>query len=141
MTKKIRIDKKEINKIILENIEDFKKEHLESFIGDDDDRHIKYPEVTGIEKPTDDVSTPSEFEDGADSDSLDGITGEDLTNRLKSSKSQLLEFLDKLEEAKSVLSKAAAKETDQEVKSKIYTYYEKTQKVSFEMIKEFGVIH
>lgn len=141
MSKKIQIGKKEIVKIIQENIEGFKKDHLEKFIGDDGDRHIQYPEVAGIEDPSDETTIPSEFDGGDGGESLEGLTGSDLTDRLKSSQSQLLEFLDKLEEAKSVLSKVAAKETDQEVKSKIYSYYERTQKVSFEMIKEFGVVH
>jgi hypothetical protein len=137
MSKKrtIQLKKSEILKIIAENADKFKKEDLEKFIGGDEDRKIEYPANPGIESP-DDASaqeTPAEFTDGVD--------GGDLAARMQAPPSQLLEFLDKLEEAKSVLAKVAAKETDQEVKSKIYSYYEKTQKVAFEMIKEFGVVH
>ena len=55
--------------------------------------------------------------------------------------SELLTYLDKLEEAKSVLSKIAAKEEDDNIKSRIYAHYEKTQKLIFELIKEFGIVH
>lgn len=140
MKNKIKISKKEINNIITESIDNFKKENLEKFIGDDMDRKIEYPTTTGIEGEDDfDGSTPSEFEGGGETPA--GMEGEDFTGRMKGNPSQLLEFLDKLEEAKSVLSKVAVKEVDQEVKSKIYSYYEKTQKVAFEMIKEFGIVH
>jgi hypothetical protein len=55
--------------------------------------------------------------------------------------SELLGYLDKLEEAKSVLSKIAAKEDNDNIKSRIYVHYEKTQKLIFELIKEFGIVH
>jgi hypothetical protein len=54
---------------------------------------------------------------------------------------ELLEYLDKLEEAKSILSKIAAKEENDNIKNRIYAHYDKTQKVIFELIKEFGIVH
>jgi len=54
---------------------------------------------------------------------------------------ELLGYLDKLEEAKSVLSKIAAKEDDENIKNRIYAHYEKTQKLIFELIKEFSIVH
>lgn len=138
MSNKLKISKKEISNIIKESADAFKGDNLEKHIGADEDRKIEYPDLTDTVGANDEEK-PSSFEGGLETGA--GMEGEELTKRMKSSPSQLLEFLDKLEEAKSVLSKVAAKETDQEVKSKIYSYYEKTQKVAFEMIKEFGIIH
>lgn len=142
MTKrKIQISKSQILNVIRENADKFKKEELTNFIGNDEDRKIEYPEVSGIESPDaagDDK--PAEFTDGVDS-AEPAETGADLMSRMQTSPSQLLEFLDKLEDAKSVITKVAAKEKDQEVKAKMYSYYEKTQKLAFELIKEFGVVH
>ena len=42
---------------------------------------------------------------------------------------------------KSILSKIAAKEDNENIKNRIYAHYEKAQKLAFEMIKEFGIVH
>jgi hypothetical protein len=140
MSHKLKIGKKEILSTITEQSK-LIKEDLEKFIGADEDRKIEYPTNPGIENP-DDMSAqeaPSEFSDG--NDVAPGAEGAALAAKMKSPPSELLSYLEKLEEAKSILSKVAAKESDQEVKNKIYQHYEKVQKTAFEMIKEFGIVH
>jgi vacuolar-type H+-ATPase subunit B/Vma2 len=60
---------------------------------------------------------------------------------MKSPPHELLEYLNKLEEAKSILSKVAAKEDNENIKNRIYAHYDKAQKLAFEMIKEFAIVH
>ena len=63
------------------------------------------------------------------------------TAEMKSPPHELLDYLDKIEDAKSILSKIAAKEDNENIKNRIYAHYEKAQKLAFEMIKEFGIVH
>lgn len=108
------------------------KEDIESMLGKDlggdEDKKIEYPSQEDL----DNLSGSDELE-----------TGEEDTVDVKDMKGapELLGYLDKLEEAKSVLSKIAAKEDDENIKSRIYAHYEKTQKLIFELIKEFGIVH
>ena len=60
---------------------------------------------------------------------------------MKSPPHELLSYLEKIEEAKSILSKVAAKEDNENIKNRIYAHYEKAQKLAFELIKEFGIVH
>lgn len=110
------------------------KEDIESMLGkdlgDDEDKKIEYPSASDIEAMKADSSMDSEVP--AD----DNVSVEDMKGA-----PELLEYLDKLEEAKSILSKIAAKEENENIKNRIYAHYDKTQKVIFELIKEFGIVH
>lgn len=104
-------------------------------IGDDEaDKKIEYPskEKEGYDE------LPSDGEESMDMDSE--VEDEVAMKNLKGSQ-ELLEYLDKMEEAKSILSKVAAKEDDEKLKARIYSHYERVQKVVFELIKEFGIVH
>ena len=115
-----------------ENSEEITPEKLHPMIGDDEaDRHIEYPTPgdieaikTGNEKPT----------DGEKENAID-------PKDMKSPPHELLEYLKKIDEAKSILSKVAAKEDNENIKNRIYSHYEKAQKLGFELIKEFGIVH
>ena len=88
--------------------------HIEKMIGDDpSDREIEYPSAGDIEA----------IKTGQDTDGDE--EGEE----------------DKIDEAKSILSKVAAKEENENIKNRIYAHYEKAQKLAFELIKEFGIVH
>lgn len=110
------------------------KEDIESMLGkdlgDDEDKKIEYPSASDIEAMKADSSMDSDVP--AD----DNVSVEDMKGA-----PELLEYLDKLEEAKSILSKIAAKEENENIKNRIYAHYDKTQKVIFELIKEFGIVH
>jgi hypothetical protein len=103
------------------------KDILGKDLGDDDDKRIEYT-------PKDEF----DFTDGSDESSMgdDTVSVKDLKGA-----HELLEYLDKMEEAKSILSKVAAKEDDDKLKNRIYSHYEKAQKLIFELIKEFGIVH
>lgn len=108
------------------------KEDIESMLGKDlggdEDKKIEYPSQEDL----DNLSGSDELESGEE----DTVDVKDMKGA-----PELLGYLDKLEEAKSVLSKIAAKEDDENIKSRIYAHYEKTQKLIFELIKEFGIVH
>ena len=108
------------------------KEDIESMLskdlGDDEDKKIEYPSQEDL----DNLSGSDDLESGED----DVVDVKDMKGA-----PELLGYLDKLEEAKSVLSKIAAKEDDENIKNRIYAHYEKTQKLIFELIKEFGIVH
>lgn len=101
---------------------------LSGMMGDPADRKIEYPSAGDIEA----VKT------GIDNDEEGGAIN---PMDMKSPPHELLTYLDKLEEAKSILSKVAAKEDDENIKNRIYAHYEKAQKLAFELIKEFGIVH
>ena len=108
-------------------------------LGDDDsDRRVEYPnndeEVIDVDNEEIDTHMDMDMDTEVESDST--IAMKDLKGA-----HELLEYLDKMEEAKSILSKVAAKEDDDKLKSRIYSHYEKAQKLVFELIKEFGIIH
>jgi len=94
-------------------------------LGDDEDKKIEYPSTDMDSSDTTDF-TPEE----------EPIKAENIKGA-----HELLEYLDKLEEAKSILSKIAAREDKENIKSRIYAHYDKTQKLIFELIKEFGIVH
>lgn len=134
MTKKVKFTERQIKMLaeveaqklknpVNEGIEDMLGKHL----GDDEDKKIEYPSQEDLEGGID---------SGSEMDGDDTIKVTDMKGA-----SELLGYLDKLEEAKSVLSKIAAKEDDDNIKSRIYAHYEKTQKLIFELIKEFGIVH
>jgi hypothetical protein len=110
------------------------KEDIEAMLGkdlgDDEDKKIEYPSQSDIEAMQ--MDSPEGGETPAD----DNVSVEDMKGA-----PELLEYLDKLEEAKSILSKIAAKEENENIKNRIYAHYDKTQKVIFELIKEFGIVH
>lgn len=110
------------------------KEDIEAMLGkdlgDDADKKIEYPSQSDMEAMK--MDSPEGDEMGAD----DNVSVEDMKGA-----PELLEYLDKLEEAKSILSKIAAKEENDNIKNRIYAHYDKTQKVIFELIKEFGIVH
>lgn len=108
-------------------------------IGDDEaDKKIVYPskEKEGYDELPSDGEESSEESMDMDSEVEDEVS----MKNLKGSQ-ELLEYLDKMEEAKSILSKVAAKEDDEKLKARIYSHYERVQKVVFELIKEFGIVH
>jgi hypothetical protein len=127
--KKIILTEKQIEMLAESEMARLKKEDIESMIGDPEDRKIEYP-------------TPGEIEaikTGQDMPSDDGDTID--PKDMKTPPHELLGYLDKIEEAKSILSKVAAKEDNENIKNRIYAHYEKAQKLAFELIKEFGIVH
>jgi hypothetical protein len=134
MRKKVKFTERQIKMIaeaealklknpVNEGIEDMLAKHL----GEDEDKKIEYPSQDDLESG---MGSDTEI-DGDDSIKVTDMKGA----------SELLGYLDKLEEAKSILSKIAAKEDDDNIKGRIYAHYEKTQKLIFELIKEFGIVH
>ncbi len=109
------------------------KEDIESILnkglGDDEDKKIEYPSQ-------EDLAAMSGSDDDMGGSEEDVVDVKDMKGA-----PELLGYLDKLEEAKSILSKIAAKEEDDNIKSRIYAHYEKTQKLIFELIKEFSIVH
>jgi len=106
--------------------------HIEKMIGDDpSDREIEYPSAGDIEA----IKTGHDSEgDEEGEEEIDPID-------MPSPPQELLEYLDKIDEAKSILSKVAAKQENENIKNRIYAHYEKAQKLAFELIKEFGIVH
>jgi len=126
---KIKVTQKQIEMLAESEMERLKKEDIEKMIGDPEDRRIEYPTPGDLEALKTGEEMPS---------------GEDETinpAEMKSPPHELLDYLDKIEEAKSILSKIAAKEDNENIKNRIYAHYEKAQKLAFEMIKEFGIVH
>jgi hypothetical protein len=130
-SKKIIVTQKQIEIIAENELAKLKKSDIESMIGDPEDRKIEYPTPGELEaiKTGEDMSI--------DGDSENTIDPKDM----KSPPHELLEYLNKLEEAKSILSKVAAKEDNENIKNRIYAHYDKAQKLAFEMIKEFAIVH
>lgn len=129
--RKIILTEKQVEMLAESEMAKLKKEDIESMIGDPEDRKVQYPSPAELEaiKTGEDMSS----EEGSD----DTIDPKDM----KTPPHELLEYLDKLEEAKSILSKVAAKEDNENIKNRIYAHYDKAQKLAFEMIKEFGIVH
>jgi hypothetical protein len=127
---KIKVTQKQIEMLAESEMERLKKEDIEKMIGDPEDRRIEYP-------------TPGDVEALKTGEEMPGGDEEEMINpaEMKSPPHELLDYLDKIEEAKSILSKIAAKEDNDNIKNRIYAHYEKAQKLAFEMIKEFGIVH
>jgi hypothetical protein len=127
---KIKVTQKQIEMLAESEMERLKKEDIEKMIGDPEDRRIEYP-------------TPGDVEALKTGEEMPGGDDEEMINpaEMKSPPHELLDYLDKIEEAKSILSKIAAKEDNDNIKNRIYAHYEKAQKLAFEMIKEFGIVH
>jgi Cft2 family RNA processing exonuclease len=121
---KMKQDEEKLGTITKEDIEAM----LGKDLGDEEDKKIEYPSQSDIEA----MKMGSDSEETAE----DNVSVEDMKGA-----PELLEYLDKLEEAKSILSKIAAKEENDNIKNRIYAHYDKTQKVIFELIKEFGIVH
>jgi hypothetical protein len=130
--RKIILTEKQIKLLAESELAKLKKSDIDDMIGDPEDRKIEYP-------------TPAELEaikTGDDSGSYGDKTGSTIDPKdMKSPPHELLEYLDKIEDAKSILSRVAAKEDDDNIKNRIYAHYEKAQKLAFELIKEFGIVH
>ena len=127
--RKIILTQKQVEMLAESEMAKLKKEDIESMIGDPEDRKIEYPSPGEIEA----IKTDQSVSDH-DGDTID-------PSDMKTPPHELLGYLDKLEEAKSILSKVAAKEDDENIKNRIYAHYEKAQKLAFELIKEFGIVH
>jgi hypothetical protein len=127
---KIKVTQKQIEMLAESEMARLKKEDIEKMIGDPEDRRIEYP-------------TPGDVEALKTGEEMPGGDEEEMINpaEMKSPPHELLDYLDKIEEAKSILSKIAAKEDNDNIKNRIYAHYEKAQKLAFEMIKEFGIVH
>ena len=127
---KIKVTQKQIEMLAESEMERLKKEDIEKMIGDPEDRRIEYP-------------TPGDVEALKTGEEMPGGDDEEMINpaEMKSPPHELLDYLDKIEESKSILSKIAAKEDNDNIKNRIYAHYEKAQKLAFEMIKEFGIVH
>jgi hypothetical protein len=126
---KIKVTQKQIEMLAESEMERLKKEDIEKMIGDPEDRRIEYP-------------TPGDLEAIKTGEEMPGAEEETInTAEMKSPPHELLDYLDKIEDAKSILSKIAAKEDNENIKNRIYAHYEKAQKLAFEMIKEFGIVH
>jgi Cft2 family RNA processing exonuclease len=121
---KMKQDEEKLGTVTKEDIEAM----LGKDLGDEEDKKIEYPSQSDIEA----MKMGSDSEETAE----DNVSVEDMKGA-----PELLEYLDKLEEAKSILSKIAAKEENDNIKNRIYAHYDKTQKVIFELIKEFGIVH
>ena len=131
MTKrKIKLTEKQIEMLAESEMAKLKKENIKSMISDPEDRKIEYPSAGELEAIKNDMDMPS----GDESDTID-------PKDMKTPPHELIEYLDKIEEAKSILSKVAAKEDNENIKNRIYAHYEKAQKLAFELIKEFGIVH
>ena len=126
---KIKVTQKQIEMLAESEMERLKKEDIEKMIGDPEDRRIEYPTPGDLEA----INTGEEMP-GAEEETIN-------TAEMKSPPHVLLDYLDKIEDAKSILSKIAAKEDNENIKNRIYAHYEKAQKLAFEMIKEFGIVH
>lgn len=126
---KIKVTQKQIEMLAESEMERLKKEDIEKMLGEPEDRRIEYPSAGDLEA----IKTGEEMPGGE----------EETINpaEMKSPPHELLDYLDKIEEAKSILSKIAAKEDNENIKNRIYAHYEKAQKLAFEMIKEFGIVH
>lgn len=127
--RKIILTREQVEMLAESEMAKLKKEDIESMIGDPEDRKIEYPSPGEIES----LKT-GQTEPGGDGEKIDAT-------EMKSPPHELIAYLDKLEEAKSILSKVAAKEDNENIKNRIYAHYEKAQKLAFEMIKEFGIVH
>lgn len=127
--KKILLSKKQIEMLAESEMAKIKKEDIESMIGEPSDRRISYPTPAEIEA----IKTGQDMPD-KNSNAID-------TSEMKSPPNELISYLDKIEEAKSILSKVAAREDNDNIKNRIYAHYEKAQKLAFELIKEFGIVH
>lgn len=133
-----KVTKKQLTLITENELEKLYKNELTTMVGDDEnDRKIEYPSSDELEVGTDDMDNDTETE-RPDEFKTDG---DDVKVHLPTPPDELLDYLDKLEEAKSILSKIAAKTKDKEMKNRIYTHYEKTSKIAFELIKDFGIVH
>jgi hypothetical protein len=128
-SKKIILTEKQIGMLAENELAKLKKEDIENMIGDPEDRKIEYP-------------SPGELEAIKTGENMSSDNGETIDPKdMKSPPHELLEYLNKLEEAKSILSKVAAKEDSENIKNRIYAHYDKAQKLAFEMIKEFAIVH
>lgn len=127
--RKIILTEKQVEMLAESEMAKLKKEDIESMIGDPEDRKIEYPSAGELEA----IKTGQDISDD-DGDTID-------PSDMKTPPHELIAYLDKLEEAKSILSKVAAKEDNENIKNRIYAHYEKAQKLAFEMIKEFGIVH
>jgi Cft2 family RNA processing exonuclease len=121
---KMKQDEEKLGTVTKEDIEAM----LGKDLGDEGDKKIEYPSQSDIEAMKMDTDSEASAEDNVSVEDMKGAP-------------ELLEYLDKLEEAKSILSKIAAKEENDNIKNRIYAHYDKTQKVIFELIKEFGIVH
>ncbi len=121
---KMKQDEEKLGTVTKEDIEAM----LGQDLGDEGDKKIEYPSQSDIEAMKMDTDSEASAEDNVSVEDMKGAP-------------ELLEYLDKLEEAKSILSKIAAKEENDNIKNRIYAHYDKTQKVIFELIKEFGIVH
>ena len=99
-----------------------KSSGLEKMIGNPEDRQIKYPSAGEIEA----IKTGIDDDGDGDGDE-EAIDPKDM----KTPPHELLDYLNKIEEAKSILSKVAAKEDNENIKNRIYSHYEKAQKLAF----------
>jgi hypothetical protein len=128
-SKKIILTEKQIGMLAENELAKLKKEDIENMIGDPEDRKIEYP-------------SPGELEAIKTGENMSSDNGDTIDPKdMKSPPHELLEYLNKLEEAKSILSKVAAKEDNENIKNRIYAHYDKAQKLAFEMIKEFAIVH
>lgn len=123
---KVKQDEEKLGTVTKEDIEGM----LGKDLGDEMDKKIEYPSQSDLE------AMQSDSPEGDETSVDDNISVEDMKGA-----PELLEYLDKLEEAKSILSKIAAKEENENIKNRIYAHYDKTQKVIFELIKEFSIVH
>lgn len=116
---KLTIKKKEINVLIENEISKFhhQLERTMGDLGDQDSRKIDY--------------------NGAKPKSVEVKQKWKLTEPIP----ELLDCLAKMEEAKSILSKIAVAQKDEETQKRLYKQYEKYNKFGLEMISEFGIVH
>lgn len=131
--KKIKVTRKQIEVLAESELAILKKNEAEKALGDignEEDRDFTY-------LTKDELENVKNSEINSHDDNGDTIDPKDM----KTPPHELLEYLEKIEDAKSILSKVAAKEDNENIKNRIYAHYEKAQKLAFELIKEFGIIH
>lgn len=119
-TEKLIVQKKDIKYLIENEIKNFqaKLEQTMGDLGDEGSRNVDY-----------------------NSKKADAEAGAKTEFKLKEPIPELLLCLEKMEQARSILSKIAAAHVDDETKKRIYNHYDKNNKLALEMIKEFGIVH
>lgn len=136
---KIRITSTDVKKAVNEAIGKAKG-RLMDMTGDDEDHMVIEP-VT--EPSIEDV--PADASVQADSQPMDDEMGPEgaLPDNLTPSTppAGLIEVMGAFDDVKSKLSKLAAEEQNEDIQKAIYAYYDKINKLTLEMIKDFKIVH
>lgn len=138
---KIIIKKSEVVNAINESMNKAKA-RLMDMTGDEEDHMVVEP----VSEPSiEDVpATATEEPSESGMDSMSGVDGEgELPDELTPSTppTGLIEVMGSFDEIKSKLSKLAVDEQNEDIQKAIYAYYDKINKLTLEMIKDFRIVH